>query len=77
MLSKLRPTRPQEIVRVLERLGFRRIRQSGSHAVYQHPDGRWTTVPIHPGRDVPKSTLRKILQDVGLTPEEFERLRRQ
>ncbi len=77
MLSKLRPTRPQEIVRVLERLGFRRIRQIGSHAVYQHTDGRWTTVPIHPGRDVPQSTLRKILRDVGLTPEEFERIRRQ
>jgi len=75
--NKLRPVRPREVVRVLERLGFRRIRQSGSHAVYQHPDGRWTTVPIHPGRDVPKGTLHKILRDIGLTPDEFERLRQQ
>jgi predicted RNA binding protein YcfA (HicA-like mRNA interferase family) len=75
--SKLRPIRPNKLVRILERLGFRRIRQSGSHAVYQHPDGRWTTVPIHLGRDLPVGTLRKILRDVGLTPDEFERLRRQ
>ncbi|MCD6154725.1 MAG: type II toxin-antitoxin system HicA family toxin [Candidatus Verstraetearchaeota archaeon] len=39
------------------------------------PDGRWTTVPIHLGKDVAKGTLRKILKDIGITVEEFERLR--
>lgn len=74
-MSKLRPAKPEEVVRVLERLGFQRIRQSGSHAVFRHPDGRWTTVPIHPGRDVARGTLHKILRDAGVTQEEFERLR--
>ena len=45
-MSKLRPAKPVEVMRVLEKMGFRLIRQSGSHAVYRHPDGRWTTVPI-------------------------------
>jgi len=62
-------------MRVLEKKGFRLIRQSGGHAVYRHPDGRWTTVPIHSGKDVAKGTLRKILKDIGITVEEFERLR--
>ena len=56
-MSKLRPAKPAEVMRVLEKKGFRLIRQSGSHAVYRHPDGRWTTVPIHPGKDVAKGTL--------------------
>jgi predicted RNA binding protein YcfA (HicA-like mRNA interferase family) len=63
------------VERVLERLGFRRVRQSGSHAVCQHQDGRWTTVPFHTGKDVAKGTLHSILKDVGLTVEEFEKLR--
>jgi len=56
-MSKLRPAKPQEVQRILEELGFQRIRQSGSHAVYRHPDGRWVTVPLHPGKDVAKGTL--------------------
>ncbi len=74
-MSKLRPAKPTEVVRVLEKKGFRLIRQSGSHAIYHHQDGRWTTVPVHPGKNVAKGTLRKILKDVGITVEEFENMR--
>ncbi len=76
-MFKLRPIRPDELIRILERLGFVRTHQKGSHATYRHPDGRRTVLPIHHGRDIPLGTLRKILRDIGLTPEEFERLRRQ
>ncbi len=70
-MSKISPVRSGEIIRVLEKLGFKKIRQSGSHAVYYHSDGRWTTVSIHKGRDIAKGTIRKILRDIGLTYEEF------
>ncbi len=74
-MPKLRPAKPDEVQRVLQRLGLQLIRQSGSHAVYRHPDGRWTTVPIHPGKDVAKGTLRKIIKDAGITVEQFEGMR--
>ena len=74
-MPKLRPAKPKEVERVLEKLGFQLIRQSGSHAVFRHPDGRWTTVPLHPGKDVAKGTLRKIIKDLGITVDEFEALR--
>lgn len=74
-MPKLRPAKPKEVERILEKLGFQRIRQSGSHAVHRHPDGRWTTVPLHPGKDVAKGTLRKIIKDLGITVDEFEALR--
>jgi len=59
------------VITVLEGIGFERIRQSGSHATYRHPDGRWTIVSVHPGKTIPKGTLRKIIRDSGLTVEEF------
>lgn len=31
--------------------------------------------PIHPGSDVARGTLRRILRDAGVTAEEFEKLR--
>ena len=74
-MPRLSPAKPDEVVRVLERLGFLRVRQSGSHAVYRHPDGRWTTVPIHRGKDVGRGLLAKILSDAEISNEEFEKLR--
>jgi predicted RNA binding protein YcfA (HicA-like mRNA interferase family) len=46
--------RGERIVRALERAGFKVARVAGSHHIMRHPDGRGTTVPVHPGRDVAK-----------------------
>lgn len=74
-MSKLTPVKPGDVIKILEKLGFKRIRQSGSHAVFYHPDGRWTTVPIHKGKDVAKGTLHKILKDVGFSYQEFKKIK--
>lgn len=60
-------SKPREVVRWLEQQGFREVRQTGSHKQFRHPDGRCTTVPFHPGRDVPREILRQIRRDIGLT----------
>ncbi|MBI4329856.1 MAG: type II toxin-antitoxin system HicA family toxin [Chloroflexi bacterium] len=65
-----------EIVRVLTRAGFAVARQRGSHKFLKHPDGRATTVPAHKGETIGPGLLSKILSDVKLTEDEFERLRR-
>lgn len=64
----------ERIVRALQRAGFKAARVRGSHHIMRHPDGRGTTVPVHPGRDVAKGTLRGILVDVGMSIEELQRL---
>lgn len=71
-MSKIRPLKSGELIRALEKLGFQHIRQSGSHAVYRHADGRWATVPIHKGKDLSKGLIHKILRDAQLTWQEFE-----
>lgn len=74
-MSKLPILKPSELVRLLERLGFQRIRQKGSHLYLRHLDGRATVVPIHRGEDLPPGLLRSILNDVELTREAFLKLR--
>ena len=58
--------KPREVAAILERLGFAEVRQRGSHRQYRHPDGRATTVPFHPGRDVSPTLLRVIARDIGM-----------
>jgi len=63
-----------EVIRALERAGFKMVRQRGSHARFRHPDGRVVTVPVHPGEDVGRGLLRKILRDAEISPEDFLKL---
>ena len=55
----------------LLKLGFKPVRQKGSHVFYKHPDGRTTTVPNHPGRDIARPLIREILKEIELSPDEF------
>jgi predicted RNA binding protein YcfA (HicA-like mRNA interferase family) len=68
---KVPPLKPREIIRILENLGFREIRQRGSHKQFGHVDGRRTTVPFHAGRDISPLLIRQICKDVGLSVDEF------
>lgn len=68
------PPRPWEVLRVLQQIGFEEKRQTGSHRILRHPDGRQVVVPMHP-KELPVGTFRRILKQAGLTAEEFESLR--
>ena len=52
-------------------MGFFKFHQVGSRAQLKHIDGRKITVPVHPGKDVGKKTLKGIIDDLDLTVEEF------
>ncbi len=58
----------------MEKLGFFKFHQVGSHAQYKHTDGRRITVPVHAGKDLDKKTLKGILDDLNLSVEEFVRV---
>ena len=64
------PFSAREVLARLIRAGFLEVRQSGSHKVLRHPDGRQTYVAMHPGT-LPTGTFRKILKQAGLTEEQF------
>jgi predicted RNA binding protein YcfA (HicA-like mRNA interferase family) len=58
--------------RLLRRIGFVAVRQKGSHVFYRHVDGRTTTLPNHPGRDLARPLIREILREIELTPDQFQ-----
>ena len=40
----------------------------------RHSDGRTTLVPVHPGEEIDRGLIRKIIKDVELTREGFMEL---
>jgi predicted RNA binding protein YcfA (HicA-like mRNA interferase family) len=69
---KLPQLSARELIAILRRHGFDVDRQSGSHAILIHSDGRRVTVPIHAGRRLGKGLLRAIMNDAGLTREDLQ-----
>jgi predicted RNA binding protein YcfA (HicA-like mRNA interferase family) len=60
------------VIKVLYKLGFKKIRQEGSHIFLRHPDGRTTLVPNHPGEKISRGLLIKIIKkDLKLSRDEF------
>ena len=71
-MGKLAGFRYRDIVKRLKLFGFEFHRQAaGSHEIWRDPvSGLYTTIPNHPG-DLPEGTLRAILKQAGIAPEDF------
>ncbi|NOH02928.1 MAG: type II toxin-antitoxin system HicA family toxin [Chloroflexi bacterium] len=71
-MGRLAGFRYREIVRILRAFGFEFYRHAaGSHEIWKNEKtGRFTTIPNHPG-DMPEGTLRAILKQAGIDPEDF------
>jgi len=72
---RLKPYSYRDVVRILGKLGFRVVRQRGSHVVLKgfcKEKKRTVVVPRH--REIAVGTLRGILFQAGLTVEEFLKL---
>lgn len=74
-MPKLSPINSKDLIKILEKQGFKMVHQKGSHARLEHPNGRKTTVPIHSGEKVGVGLLRKILRDSNISRGEFEKLK--
>jgi len=61
----------RQVIILLEQRGFIQVRQSGSHAIFRHPDGRRTTVPIHSGKDLGRGLLRQIFRAAAIPIEDL------
>jgi predicted RNA binding protein YcfA (HicA-like mRNA interferase family) len=73
MGSKYPVLKPNEIITVLIKLGFVVVSQRGSH-IKLRKEGKETRTVIIPNHyEVAKGTLKAILEQAGLTIEEFLR----
>ena len=73
-MTKLPSLKARKIIKILHYLGFEKIRQEGSHIFFKHKDGRVTVIPFHQGHDIGKGLLRAIIDDIRITPKEFQKL---
>ena len=73
MLPSLKPI---DVIRKLRKAGFAFDRHAkGSHEIWYNPKTkRRTVIPNHPGKSIPKGTLRAIIKQAGLTTEKFTNL---
>ncbi len=73
-MSALPRVSGREVVKALQKGGYERDRQRGSHIVLRQtaPPNRRITVPDH--KEVAKGTLRAIIRQAGLTVDEFKAL---
>jgi len=71
-MGRLAGFRYREIASKLKASGFEFDRQAaGSHEIWFNAStNRYTTIPNHPG-DMPEGTLRAILKQAGIDPNDF------
>ena len=62
----------REVQRVLEKHGFRVVRQKGSHRIFRDSLGRRVTLPHHSGKILHPKILAMIMEDAGLTDGDYE-----
>ncbi|MBI4311231.1 MAG: type II toxin-antitoxin system HicA family toxin [Chloroflexi bacterium] len=65
----------REVVRALERLGFSRVSQRGSHIKLRKrtPQGTRTVIAKAAADEIPTGTFSSILRQAGITREDFEK----
>jgi predicted RNA binding protein YcfA (HicA-like mRNA interferase family) len=73
-MSKLRVVPYRDLRKLAERCGFVWQRCQGSHNTFAHPDGRVIVIPNHGSKDIVRPLLRKIIRDIGLTPQQYQQL---
>ena len=74
MTRRLPALTARDVVRALQRFGFERQHQTGSHLILRHPQsGRKVAVPIHRG-SLKRGTLFGILRDAGVSQDELRKL---
>ncbi len=74
-MTRLPTLNARKVIAALKRAGFAEIRQRGSHLYLWHSSRQLQTcVPTHGGNDLARLLVRAIIQQAGLTEDEFLKL---
>ncbi len=72
-MSKLPVISGRELVRALRQVGFELDRHKGSHMILFRTEPK-TTLAVPDHRELDRGTLRALLRQAGISPEELSRL---
>lgn len=73
-MTKLHLVAYRELSKIAEISGFHWVRREGSHNTFRNNEGRIIVIPDHGSQVIVRPLLRKILRDMGLSLEEYNRL---
>ncbi len=62
--------RPSEVIKIFEKLGWRVVRQRGSHIILTKT-GQIATLSVPNHEQIARGTLRGLISKAGLTIEQF------
>ena len=74
MIYKMPVVSGMDCIKVLEKVGYAVVRQKGSHIRLKDKNGKLPPVTVPDHKELRLGLLRKILNDAGLTVEDFIRL---
>lgn len=63
----------REIIRVLKKDGWLHLRTQGDHWQFKHPSKKGKVTVPHPKQSLGIKTIKSILKQASLSPEEFEK----
>ena len=73
-MSRLKSVDYKEFIRKLVKAGYIPIRKS-KHIIYYHQEKQITIpIPYKHSRDIPKGLLNKLIKEMKITSEEFNKL---
>ncbi|MFH1967321.1 MAG: type II toxin-antitoxin system HicA family toxin [Patescibacteria group bacterium] len=76
LIPKLPTLTSKDVVKIIKNLGFKEIRQKGSHKFFCNPKTKNTTlVPMH-SKDLGRGLTRKIISDTNVSVKEFLRAKK-
>ena len=64
----------RKVVLALEKYGYEKDRQKGSHIVMRQTTSPYRRVVVPDHQEIAKGTLRAIIKQTGLTVEEFNKI---
>jgi len=73
-MTRLRLVSYVLLARVAETKGFQWVRRVVSHNTFRDKTGKIIVIPDHGSQVIVRPLLRKILRDMGLALEEYEKI---
>jgi predicted RNA binding protein YcfA (HicA-like mRNA interferase family) len=73
-LPKITPINSQKLIRILQKTGFKIVRQKGSHLILIDDRKTRIVIPVHPGKDIKPGLIRAIIKEAGLSRDDFFKL---
>ena len=72
-MTRLRLLPYKDLAKIAEKAGFKWVRREGSHNTFRNDEGKIIVIPDHGSHVVVRPLLKKILRDIGLSNEEYNR----